>query len=35
MPKRFQRIATRRKAGLVITYFRDRLTGRVFAIVKE
>jgi hypothetical protein len=35
MPPRFKRVATRRRAGLVITYFQDRLTGRVFAIVKE
>jgi hypothetical protein len=32
--ERFQKIATRRKAKLILVYYRDRLTGDVFAIVK-
>lgn len=31
---RFQKLATRRKAHLVLVYFQDRLTGEIFAIVK-
>lgn len=31
---RFQKLATRRRAHLVLVYFMDRLTGEVFAIHK-
>jgi hypothetical protein len=32
MPERFRKLRTRRKAGRVITYWQDRLTGNVFAM---
>lgn len=31
---RFQKLCTRLKAGLRLIYYRDRMTGAVFAIVK-
>jgi hypothetical protein len=31
MNDRFRRLRVRRKAGRLVTYWQDRLTGRVFA----
>jgi len=31
MPDRFYKLHTRRKAGRVVTYWQDRLTGNTFA----
>lgn len=35
MHDRFRRLRVRRKPGRVVTYWQDRLTGRVFATAQR